>query len=91
MFVSACVCLCVFVHVCVCVSVCVCVHVCVCACVLDCVFCNSKNVQTVYKICKLMYSAVVQMRVKLFSLYSCQLQSLNSVFILAYEVCSQVC
>ena len=59
----------------------VCVYVCVCACVrvLDCVFGNSEDVQTVYKVCKLMYCAVVQ---------TCPLQSF--VFILAYEVCSQV-
>ena len=34
--------------------------------VLDCVVSNSKNVQTVYKISKLMYWAVVQMFVKIF-------------------------
>ena len=42
----------------------VCVRVCVH--VLDCVFGNSENVQTVYKVCKLMYCAVVQMCVKIF-------------------------
>ena len=54
----------------VCVCVCVCVRVCACvrACVrlLDCVFGNSENVQTVYKVCKLMYCAVVQMCVHIF-------------------------
>ena len=46
-----------------------CIHVCLaraCACVLDCVFGNSENVQTVYKICKLMYCAVVQMCVNIY-------------------------
>ena len=49
-------------------SVCVCVRACVRACVhvLDCVVSNSENVQTVYKISKLMYWAVVQMFVKIF-------------------------
>ena len=42
--------------------------VCVLACVrvLDCVFGNSENVQTVYKVCKLMYCAIVQMCVHIF-------------------------
>ena len=38
---------------------CVCVHACVRACVLDCVLGNSENVEAVYKVCKLMYCAVV--------------------------------
>ena len=64
-----------------------CVYVCVCVCV--CVFGNSENVQTVCKVCKLMYCAIVQMCVHIFWLYLCQLRSF--VFILAYEVCLQVC
>ena len=58
--VRACVCVCVFV--CVCVRVCVCV----CMCVLDYVFSNSENVQTVYKVCKVMYCAVFKMCVHIF-------------------------
>ena len=40
-------------------SLCVCVCVCVCVHVLNCVFANSENVQTVYKVHKLMYCAIV--------------------------------
>ena len=59
----------------VCLHVCVCVraraHACVCVCVcmclyFYCVFGNSENVQTVYKVHKLMYCAIVYMCVKLF-------------------------
>ena len=59
------VCVCVCMCVCVCACVCVCVHArAYVTCVLDCVFGNSENVQTVYKVCKLMYCTIVQMCVK---------------------------
>ena len=48
------------------VSMCVCVCVCVCACTTDWVFGSSENVQTVYKVRKLMYCAVMNMCVKIF-------------------------
>ena len=44
----------------------VCMCVCARVCVLDCVFGNSEKVQNVYKVCKLMYCAVVQMCVRIF-------------------------
>ena len=54
---------------CACFSVCVCVCVCACVCVRVCVymivFGNSENVQTVYKVHKLV-TAIVHMCVKVF-------------------------
>ena len=46
-------------HVCLATCACACLCVCVCMCVLDCVVVNSENAQTVYKVHKLMYCAVV--------------------------------
>ena len=51
--------------VCVCVRVCVFGCICVCMCVLDCVFGNSDSVQTVCKVRKFMYCAIVQVCVKI--------------------------
>ena len=53
----------------ICVYVCVCMHACVH--VLDCVFSNSENVQTVYKICKLMYCALCKCVSIFLTLFMC--------------------